>query len=67
MAAISAQCTYLQPEVVSHPSASSQSEKLPLVAAHSHILQSPIDDLGFSWIEFSTISELVTAKKSSSS
>lgn len=41
--------THLQPQVVGHPTATTKSEKLPLVATHSHILQSSVDDLGLAW------------------
>ena len=37
---------HLQPQVVGHPTATAKSKKLPLVAAHAHILQGFVDNLG---------------------
>jgi hypothetical protein len=41
----------LEPEVVGHPAEATEDEKLPLVSAHTHVLDSLVDNFRFAcWV-----------------
>lgn len=46
---MSAAATHLEPEVISSPAETAESEELPLVAAHANVLDGLVDDLGLAY------------------